>query len=169
MKERQRRLPNVSTDLSRLVVSLPGSTLSVSALYSLLRELQAAVRNAGTNTRAWAEFTADRPDPVLQVGTQNEEHGGLRLEFYFANPQTREPLDAISELSFTVFMDDLQDFLKSQRQRTFWGESARPAGSGDASTGRSAQVWTELSRVGVRMISAGTRRIELSEGRVEIS
>jgi hypothetical protein len=168
VKEGHRRLPNVSTSPSRLVVSLPDSTLSVSALYSLLRESQAAVRNAATNTPAWAEFTADHPDPVLQVMTQNEKDGGLRLEFYFTNPQTREPLDAISELSFTAFMGDLQDYLKSQGQRTFWGEPARPAGSGDESTGRSAQVWAELSRVGVRMISTGARRIELSDVGVEI-
>ena len=162
-------MPIDATDNSRLIISLPNSTHSVSALYSLLRESQAAVRNAAINSDAWTEFTADHPDPVLQVLTRNEANGGLILEFFFANPQTREPLNAISESSFTAFMGGLRDFLKSQTQRTFWGEPARSGGAADGSTGRSAQVWAELSRVGVKTISVGTRRIELTDSGIEIS
>ena len=154
---------------STLILRLTSATHPASSLSSLLRTLQAAVREAVQATPEGAQRFAEATHPILLTSIRKPEgESGLELRFHFADhsSSTRQP--ELSETAFAVFMDTLEQTLKAQPQRMLWDAPSRPPRGGGPSP-RIRQVWNDLGRFNNVTLSVGTRRIAVSGGSVEIT
>jgi len=154
---------------STLILRLTSATQPASSLSSLLRTLQAAVREAVQAAPEGAQRFAEATHPILLTSIREpEEKGALELRFYFADhaSSTRQP--ELSETAFAAFMDTLEQALKAQPQRMLWDTPSRPPRGGGPSP-RIRQVWDDLGRFKNVTLSVGARRIAVSGGSVEIT
>ena len=161
--------PREDNGPSTLILRLASATQPASSLSSLLRTLQAAVREAVQATPEGAQRFAEATHPILLTSMREPEgEGGLELRFYFADraSSTRQP--ELSETAFAAFMDTLGQALKAQPQRMLWDAPSRPPRGGGPSP-RIRQVWDDLGRFKNVTLSVGTRRIAVSGGSVEIT
>lgn len=160
----------MATEPARLKIKLDSATQSVSAMSSLLRVMQAALRESARGTPEGAGPFAEKPEPILVVSASAGDDGGeLELKFAFADAATRRPIDALSKAAFASFLDAVESLLKSQPRRTLWGGPARLSSTGDETADRIALAWQELSRLSNVSLELGNRRIEASESSIEIS
>ena len=158
---------------STLVLRLRPTTQPVSLLSSLLRTLQAAVRETALATPLGAQRFVETPHPVLLTSIrQPAGEDGLELRFFFADPTSSRPEPELSEAAFAAFMDTLEETLKAQPQRTLWDAPSRPPRGGRHGKGpspRIRQMWDDLGRFRNATLSVGTRQITVSDGSVEIA
>ena len=137
---------------------------------SLLRVMQAALRQSARLTPIGLDAFASKPEPMLMVTADTDiEQQQLALTFFFANATTHKSLNALSESSFKVFFYAIESLLKSQPRLTLWGGPARLGSTGDRDPDRTDLAWQELSRMPNVSIELGKRRIKVLESSVEIS
>jgi len=158
---------------STLVLRFSLTTQPVSSLSSLLRTVQAAVRETALATPLGAQRFVEAPHPVLLTSIR-ESAGEDRLElrFFFADPATSTPEPELSKAAFAAFMDTLEETLKAQPQRMLWDAPARPprgAGHGGGPSPRIQQMWDDLGRFQNVTLNIGARQITVSGGSVEIT
>jgi len=149
-----------------LTIRLNSATQHVSGLSSLLRTLQAAVRDAAQKTEAGAKMLAAQPAPVMGVTVRGGAGRPLELAFHFSGPDGI----AIAELdaaAFGAFMSELAAALKITPQRTLWATPLRPLIRSAGDNERMRLFLEDMSRIGGVEISWGGRMVALSEGRVE--
>lgn len=146
---------------------------SVSALSSLLREVQAALREAARIAPESApRFDVEQP-PVLMAGIETVDDA-LSLNFEFADAISRKPAPAISLAAARRLVTALESELKRRPQRTLWGKPAASArrratdADRDQLSDRAGSVLAELARVTSVSIAVEGRRIEISGEAVEI-
>ena len=151
-----------------LKIKLDSATQAVSAISSLLRVMQAALRESARGNTEGTGLFAEKPEPILMV-TAAADGEKFNLTFTFADPATHRPIHALSEVAFTSFFDAVEFLLKSQPRRTLWGGPARPSSTGDEATDRIALAWQVLSRLSNISLELGGRRSEASESSIEIS
>lgn len=147
-------------------------THRVSTLSSLLRTLQAAIRETAFNTPAVSDRFVDGVPPVLfvRVGESSEDRH-LELRFFFVDHVSGYPENAVSRTVFGAFIDALEKTLKSQPQKSFWGAPATKHVRTVASAGQPAriqQVLDDLGRSGRATLSLGPRQILIQGGSIEI-
>ncbi len=107
---------------ARLEFALDGTGLPVSNLSSILRVLQATLREVARNTEETRERFASQPQPVLQLSI-SAAGGDMVMEFHFADPSDSAAMTQLSERAFAEFVDRLAQFIKRLPQRGLWGES----------------------------------------------
>jgi hypothetical protein len=151
---------------SRLTLTTGSSSLHVSALSSLLRTLQAAVRDAAHGAEAGARLLAAQPPPVLEVSVTGVAGEGLTLSFGFLGPDGA-PQAELDAVAFPAFMSGLAAALRVSPQRTLWGTPVRPITHTTAENERMRLFLEDLVRLRDVTVSAGERTITISEGRVE--
>jgi hypothetical protein len=155
------------------MIALRPASQSVSAISSLLREVQAALREAARATpETAAQFEGDQP-PVLTVRFEGSAEA-ISLVFEFVNTATRNPLSGMSAAVTKRFITALEAELKRRPQRTLWGQ---PATAGrrrateadrDALGARAATVLAELGRMRAAFVSGAGRRIRIEGDTAEI-
>ncbi|MBI2965113.1 MAG: hypothetical protein HYY34_02785 [Chloroflexi bacterium] len=156
-----------------LLIALRPASQSVSAISSLLREVQAALRGAARATPECAHLFESDQSPVLVVRFA-DAGDGVTIGFTFVDPSTRSPLLESSAAVVRRFIRAMEEVLKSRPQRTLWGPPAvtgrrRPAdGERDSVAERAAVVLTELGRFPAVTISGGGRRIQIEGETAEI-
>jgi len=165
--------PPESDGASTLVVKLSPATQLVSALSSLLRTLQAAVRETALATPEGARRFGEAPHPVLLASLGVPAGGdGIELRFSFAEHISSRPEPEFSKAAFGAFMDRLEGTLKAQPQRMLWDAPSRPPRTGRPSQAASERIrllWEDLGRFRRVVLSVGTRRITVSGDAVEIA
>jgi len=165
--------PRENDGTSTLVLRLSSATLLVSSLSSLLRTVQAAVREAVLATPAGAQRFVETPHPVLLTSVRERPgEGGLELHFFFAELASSRPEPEFSKAAFAAFMDTLEETLKAQPQRMLWDAPSKPprgAGRGQGPSPRIRQMWDDLGRFRNVTLSVGSRQITASGGSVEIT
>ena len=165
--------PRENDGPSTLILRLPLTTQPVSLLSSLLRTLQAAVRESALATPLGAQRLVEPPAPVLLASIRGPGgEDGLELRFFFAGPASSRPELELSETAFAAFMDTLEQTLKAQPQRMLWDVPSRPprgAGPGKGPSPRIRQMWDDLGRFRNATLSVGARQITVSDGSVEIT
>ena len=156
------------TDAHVLEITVHGRRLPVSYLSSLLRVVQAAVREVARHAEGSRDAFAELPQPVLHMVVQSYEHepagqlakpsnhvaaaantrdadeGGLTLHFSFADPVDSTTLSELSSAAFEAFAEQMVQMLKGLPQRGLWGQPTagpRPA----ATTRRSTGAWTRYA------------------------
>lgn len=156
-----------------LLIALKPASQSVSAISSLLREVQAALREAARAMPETARLFESDQSPVLMVRFINAADG-IAIGFDFADPSTRSTLVDPSAAVALRFIRAMGDVLKNRPQHTFWGQPGatgrRKPGDGkrDAVAERAAVVLTELGRFHAVVVSGGGRRIQIQGETAEI-
>ena len=153
-----------------LEIVIDSRRLPVSYLSSLLRVVQAAVREVARRAEGSRQSFDQQPQPVLhmEVDSRGEE---LALLFSFADPVDSSPLREISAAAFDDFVDQFAQLLKGLPQRGLWGGPV-----GGAQAGRyDSEVYTRLDQVRLEMrrftkarLSFGDHVISFEGDRMEI-
>lgn len=156
-----------------IVVELRPASQSVSAVSSLLREIQAALREAARAVPNTARLFDGDQSPVLTVQFAGSADR-VSLAFDFVNPTTRASLTGVSEAAAKGFMSALEEELKRRPQRTLWGQPAviarHRAGDGDRDplSERASAILSELGRVTAAFVAGAGRRIRVEGETAEI-
>lgn len=131
-----------------LEIALDRGGLPVSAMSSLLRAVQAALREMARNDDETREMFSGEPQPTLRVST-DVSGDELILSFGFADPTDSAPLEQVSARTFDTFGAQIGEYLKSLPQRGLWGQSVsgpRRRGQASEMAKRLGQVCVELRR-----------------------
>ncbi len=157
--------------LDLLEIALDSANLPVSNLSSLLRVVQAAVREvarSGDETRA--SFAQQSP-PMLQLSATvvGKE---LVLRLAFADPGDSSPMSRLSKLTFGLFMEQFGQLIKGMPQRGLWGEAFGGAQRGrheSEATRRLDELRRELRRFPRARLTCGARVYRFEGDRMEIA
>ena len=160
-----------ATERGRLLVALDGSRVPVSYVSSLLRVLQAALREVGHADEATrGAFEGTGPPILLMSADQVEEE--LALAFHFAGSTDGVPMDNVSALVFDAFLDRLSEYVRGLPQPSLFGGAAAGAPrreSEDAMTRRMDQVHRELRRSPRVTLSTGGKSLRIEGQSMEIA
>ena len=112
----------VTGGASLLEISLDRHNLPVSSLSSLLRVLQAALRELARSSDSTRSLFSEPPHPVLRLsaGVSDED---LVLSFLFDLPGETAPSSELSRTAFGQLMGSFADFIKGLPQKGLWGQS----------------------------------------------
>ena len=158
----------MSTERTSLLLALASPVQQVSLLSSLLRTLQAAVRDAAQGTEQGKKLFAGQRQPILTV-TAASDGGQLTLSFAFSGEAKPDELDELGRATFRVFMSEAGLMLKAGPQRTLWGTPARPIAKASAENERMTLFLADLVRLGDVTLTRGGQAIAISDGKVEAS
>ena len=109
-------------DDSLLEISLDRHNLPVSSLSSLLRVLQAVLRELARNNDGTRALFSEPPHPVLRLSAGVSDQD-LVLSFMFDRPGEAGPSLELSRTAFGQLMSTLADFIKGLPQKGLWGQS----------------------------------------------
>ena len=159
--------PDTSADV--LSIEIAQATVSVSYMSSLLRVVQAALREVALDTAGSREHFESRPQPLLAMPAPA---GGdsIALSFVFVDPQDGSPMDELSAATFGSFLDRLQSYVTSLPQPSlFGGASRRPTREADTEVERRMdQVYAELRRASMVTLRHGGRSLGIEGDRLEV-
>lgn len=110
------------TDIVRLELALDATDLSVSNLSSILRVLQATLREVARDIEETREEFERQPQPVLQLSI-SDAGVDVVMGFHFADPSDSKVMAQLTERTSAGFMDRLTQFIRRLPQRGLWGES----------------------------------------------
>ena len=137
-----------------LSIQLHSSHLPVSYVSSLLRVVQAAIREVAMSDEATRQEFDRRPQPRLLLAG------------------VASPLEGLSSRAFAAFLHRFEEFVKTLPQPGLWGGGARrrtQSSDDSASTRRMDQVYLELRRSPKVTIRFRDRLIEIEGDRMEIA
>ncbi len=150
---------------------LAAGPLGVSAMSSLLRVIQAAVRESARADAAARGLFEEPVAPSLYMTVSAGEGGASELRFYFGMPDGSDlPTEAASS-AFSVFITDLADRVRGLPQPGLWGGAVGGAGRAEAESDvarRTGEVYAELRRLPRSVLSFGGREICVDGDRVEL-
>ena len=157
-------------DQELLEMKLNPSHLHVSYLSSLLRVVQAALREVAQSEDGTRHHFDQRPQPILVLSSL-ETDDDLTLHFTFADPRDSTPLGELSSQTFNALLDRFREFVRRLPQPSLWGGAApgssqRPFESELAR--RMDQLHRELRRSTKATIRFRDRAIEVEGDRMEI-
>jgi len=152
-----------------LAIEIAQATVSVSYMSSLLRVVQAALREVALDTGGAREYFEGRPQPLLAMPAPA---GGdsIAMSFVFVDPQDGSPMDGLSAATFGSFLDRLQAYVTSLPQPSlFGGASRRPTReAGTEVERRMDQVYAELRRASRVTLRHGGRSLAIEGDRLEV-
>jgi hypothetical protein len=153
-----------------LEIALDRSRLPVSNLSSLLRVLQAALREVARNSDEGRRAFAESPFPVLVTAAATEEDD-LVLRFQFEDPVSSSPSSRLSAQAFTAFLAEFKKLYIGQPQRGLWGEavvgSQRRTYDSDAAK-RVDEVRMELQRLDRARLTFDGQTVRFEGDRMEM-
>ncbi len=152
-----------------LSIEIAQATVSVSYMSSLLRVVQAALREVALDTGGAREHFEGKPQPLLAMPAPA---GGdsIAMSFVFVDPQDGSPMEGLSAATFGSFLDRLQAHVTSLPQPSlFGGASRRPArDAGTEVERRMDQVYAELRRASRVTLRHGGRSLVIEGDRLEV-
>lgn len=153
-----------------LEISLDRHGMSVSALSSLLRVLQAALREFARSTDRTRELFVEPSRPLLRAsaGVSDDD---LVLSFVFEVPGESGSSGELSKVAFDRLMGSLSDFIKVLPQKGLWGQAVASPGAlrHDSETARRLdELRMELRRFPRVRLRHGARSILFEGDRMEI-
>ena len=154
-----------------LAIQLDPGHLSVSHISSLLRVVQATLREVALSETGTRQQFDRRPQPILLLSRPLSD-GEVALQFTFADPLDSTPLRELSTQTFNAFLDRFSEYVRGLPQPSLWGGAARrpPHGPFDSElTRRMDQLFRELRRSPKATMSFQGRTIELEGDRMEIA
>ena len=152
-----------------LSIEIGEDSVSVSYVSSLLRVVQAALREVALDTDGARDHFEIRPQPLLAMPALA---GGdsITMSFVFVDPQDGSPMEELSAATFDSFLDRLQAYVTSLPQPSLWGGALRrPPREADTEVDRRMdQVYAELRRASRVTLWHGARSLEFEGDRLEI-
>ena len=158
------------TDTSLLELALDSNHLPVSYFSSLLRVVQAALREVARNDDSTRQPFIQQPQPVLLL-TASVADDDLVMRFHFTDPLDSTPLTELSAQTFRSFVEQFGDYLKTLPQPGLWGDAI---GGMQTRRHRSEierrmdQLRLELRRFPKAKIGFEEHSISIEAGRIEI-
>ncbi|MDP6065272.1 MAG: hypothetical protein QGI49_10875 [SAR202 cluster bacterium] len=146
-----------------LAVELHQAGVPVSYLSSLLRVLQAALREVALTNDQTREQFSSRPQPVLVMPDVSRIEA-LVLSFSFVHPINGTTMDSLSSSTFDSFLDHLGKFIAGLPQPGLWGGAARrsPQEPFESELDRRMdQIYAELRRTSKVVLRFQTRSLEI--------
>ena len=153
-----------------LEILLHTTELPVSYFSTLLRVVQAAIREVARNGEGTRQAFSQQAQPILLM-SMNSGAESLSLRFHFADPTSDAALDQISEQSFYGLMERFLDYVKALPQRDLWGEPTTGGVSTDFGTEvgrRIDQVCRELRRISKATIRFREHTLVIEGDRLEV-
>ena len=145
--------------------------LGVSAMSSLLRVIQAAVRESARADAAARGLFEEPVAPSLYMTVSSGEDGSSELRFHFGMPDGSDLPSETSSNAFSAFITDLADRVKGLPQPGLWGGAAggarRPQDETDVAR-RMGEVYAELRRLPRSVLSFGGREICVDGEQIEL-
>ena len=154
----------------KLQVQLNSADIPVSYMSSMLRVLQAALREVARGVDSAGSLFDSHPQPVLLLSVHTEGRQ-LNLEVSFGDPVKFAVLTEISVQTFESFMVQFANFLGDLAQLGLWGQVAQRAGpiNIEAETKRRLhELRMELRRFASVTLSYGSRNISFNGNQIEI-
>jgi hypothetical protein len=154
-----------------LAIELSSSRLPVSHVSSLLRVIQAALREVALSSEDTRRQFDRRPQPILLL-TSASSDSTLTLLLTFAGPRESAALDEFSSQVFDAFLDQFGGFVRRLPQPGLWGGAARGQPKREfesALTQRMDQVHRELRRSKKATLRFRGRTIEVEGERMDIA
>ena len=111
-------------ELYYLTIQLDNINVPVSYLSSLLRIVQAALREVARSEEGPRRQFERRPQPILLL-SMLPAAGDLTLHFTFADPIDSTRLQELSAQTFAALLDRFGDFVRGLPQPSLWGGAAR--------------------------------------------
>ena len=157
------------TSAKVLSIEIAQASVSVSYMSSLLRVVQATLREVALDTDGAREHFEGRPQPLLAMPAPA---GGdsIAMSFVFVDPQDSSPLEKLSAATFGSFLDRLQAHVASLPQPSlFGGASRRPTREAASEVERRMdQVYAELRRASRVTLRHGGRSLAIEGDRLEV-
>ena len=149
----------MSSTSYKLTLALGNGPHKVSALSSLFRSLQAAVRETAAGGVPIDSFFSLQSGPFLVAEVAYPGERSLELALWFVNREN-DPLDTTSDEVFEKTMDELEKCVNRGSQHTFWGS---PAGTVKAEEldERMSRFISDLRTIGSATVAFGGRKIVL--------
>ena len=148
-----------------MLLEIPHGPLKVSGFSSLLRSLQAAIRDTVGAPLLDDYNQLDGPFLVTAIATSS--HGGTTLKLWFADRDSR-PLPETTHTAFTRFFRETETTMQRGDQRTFWGTPAAAVVAGDDSS-RMTRFIANLRTFGTATLSYRNIAFELRNGAVRLT
>ncbi len=111
-----------TSNFQGLEITVDACNLPVSGLSSLLRVVQAALREVARGDEATREQLSERPQPTLHLSATTGE-ANLTFRLTFADPADRTPLLDLSTTTFRAFLSQLRRFVERVPQRDLCGDA----------------------------------------------
>ena len=159
-----------TSDFQGLEITVDSSNLPVSGLSSLLRVVQAALREVARGDEATREQLSERPQPTLHLSATTDE-ANLTLRLTFADPTDRTPLLDLSTATFRAFLSQLRRLVEKIPQRDLWGEAVGGPSIGESHSDaekRIDQVRQELRRLPKAKLTFEGQSVTFEGDRMEI-
>jgi len=117
-------------ETGKLHITMDSNNLQVSYVSSMLRVLQAAVRDIARGVDDAHDLFEIHPQPVLLLSTE-VDGPDLQLQIFFADPTNSKPMVELSAQAFDPFMVQFGNLLKLQNgaylsPATSWRSSSVP-------------------------------------------
>lgn len=154
-----------------LEVRLRNENVSVSYLSSLLRVVQAALREVARNVEGPSRRFEQSPQPVL-VLSRLAAGGDLVLHFTFVDPIEDSPLEDLSDETFGALLSRFAEFIRGLPQPGLWGGAAPRRSSSPLESDlakRMDQLHRELRRSPRAVLTHRDRSIAVEGGLMEFS
>ena len=163
-------MKNPQAESAKLQIALNSDDLPVSYVSSMLRVLQAAVREIARGVGDARALFEGQPQPVLLLSTE-VDGGSLYLKIYFADPINAAPMLELSAQAFEPFMVQFGNLLKMLPQPGLWGRTARGSGPSNIKTEtdrRLDELRVELRHFSRATLRFGNRSISFVGDQLEI-
>ena len=105
-----------------LEIALRSEHLPVSYVSSLLRVLQATLREVGKDNDETRAVFSNQPWPSLVMSSRVTKDEWI-LQLMFTEPRTATPMYEVSSQTFEAFLEHFRQFLKNLPQPGLWGKS----------------------------------------------
>jgi hypothetical protein len=162
---------NRQSEPGKLQIELNSDGLQVSYVSSMLRVLQAAVRDVAKGVDdEHAMLFESQPQPVLLLSTEVDD-GSLYIYVFFAEPIHSMPMVELSTQAFDPFMVKFGNLLKLLPQPGLWGRMARRSGPSSIETDtdrRLDELRVELRHFSRARLRFGNRSISFDGDQLEI-
>jgi hypothetical protein len=162
---------NAELERHVLAVRLHSENVPVSYLSSLLRVIQAALREVARSEDAPRRRFEQSPQPILLLSRLSADND-LTMHLTFADPIDSTPLEDLSAQTFAALLDRFGEFVRGLPQPSLWGGAApRPSHRPFESelVKRMDQLHRELRRSSRATVRHRDRTIEIDGDRMEFT
>ena len=149
-----------------MTLVIANEAIKVSGFSSLLRSLQAAVRDAVGGPLLLDDYS-QRLGPFLVTSVVNTGASNTSLRFWFAD-NDNQPLWDTTRTAFNRFFRQFEVALQKGNQRTFWGTPAY-AMSAEEDDNRMNRFIANLRTFGSVTLTYDKNVVELRNGAIDLS
>ena len=155
----------------KLNMHIYDKNLSVSYISSLLRTLQAAIREIAISDATVQSSFNNEQKPILVISNIAFQ-GAFKFELIFIDGVERKFNENLSRHLFDKFVAEFITFVRTLPQPGLWGDASSKLWDSNAKSDieiRMYQVYRELKRCTNVIIESGAKKIEIDGERLQLS